>query len=89
MELKTKFNYGDTVYLMNDNKIVYGTVRKICTETARHQIKCDGMYATYDVTTNILYDVYGPRFESQKEFMATKRESEIHKTKEELLLSLL
>lgn len=47
------------------------------------------MYATYDVTTNILYDVYGPRTESQKDFMATKKESEIHKTKEELLLSLL
>lgn len=89
MELKTKFNYGDKVYLMNDNKLVYGTVRKVCTETARHQIKCEGMYATYDVTTNILYDVYGPRTESQTEFRVTKRESEIHKTKEELLLSLL
>ncbi len=39
MEIKTKYNLGDTVFFMYDNKIQKGSIRDIETVSSYHTIK--------------------------------------------------
>lgn len=80
MEIKTKYNLGDKVYVMHDNKVVYFTIQRINIKIGD---KISIEYVSSEKFRQYLY------LSKESDYMSLYVEEEkVFSTKEELLKSL-
>ena len=71
MILQTKYNLGDTVYFIHDDKIKEEFISQILIETEYHAQENNAKYASNLANYKITYDLNAGRFR-KKEFSVSK-----------------
>lgn len=79
MTIETKFNYGDTAFMLTKNKVHTVKIERVITDTGEHLRKDDGEHYFSTMETDVKYDIrlqsgYIDRNIPEARLFATKQE---------------